>query len=247
MVQASTSDQLELLVSTVQRLSLARDVQAIQDLVKRAARHLANADGATFVLREGDVCHYVDEDAVSPLWKGRRFPLTACISGWVMLNRVPAVIEDVYADSRIPHDAYRPTFVRSLTMMPVRTLDPIAAIGVYWSRHHRSAPRELRMLEALSDSTSLAMENVQVHDRLRATRAREEGRVQKDPANDRAENSTMARICAWTRRVELDGQWVSFETYLAETFGVEVTHTISEEGRRLVAEALGEDFEQLDV
>src|SRR5262245_45335343 len=108
MVQASTSDHLALLVSTVQRLSLARDIQAIQDLVKRVARQLANADGATFVLREGDLCHYVDEDAVSPLWKGRRFPLTACISGWVMLNRVPAVIKDVYADSRIPHDAYRP-------------------------------------------------------------------------------------------------------------------------------------------
>jgi GAF domain-containing protein len=227
----SSSDQFDLLISTVQQLSLARNIQAIQDLVKGAARRLVSADGATFVLREGDLCHYVDEDAVSPLWKGRRFPMSTCISGWVMLNRLPAVIEDVYADSRVLHDAYRPTFVRSLAMMPVRTLDPIAAIGVYWSQRHRSSPRELRMLEALSDSTSLAMENVQVHARLRAT-----------PASDaRGLRPKMARICAWTRRVELDGQWVSFETFLAESFGIQVTHTISEEGRRLVAGALGDD------
>src|SRR5262249_56843927 len=54
--------------------------------------------------------------AIAPLWKGQRFPMSACISGWSMLNRCPAVISDIYADSRIPHDAYRPTFVKSLVM-----------------------------------------------------------------------------------------------------------------------------------
>ena len=32
-------------------------------------------------------CYYADEDAISPLWKGQRFPMSACISGWAMLNR----------------------------------------------------------------------------------------------------------------------------------------------------------------
>src|SRR4051812_9128359 len=97
------------LVEVVQRLSLARDVATIQDVVRRAARRLTGADGATFVLRDGAQCYYADEDAIAPMWKGQRFPLSACISGWAMLNRRPVVIADVYADDRIPHDAYRKT------------------------------------------------------------------------------------------------------------------------------------------
>jgi hypothetical protein len=45
-----------------------------------------------------------------------RFPQTTCISGWVMMQGRPAVIEDVYQDPRIPIEAYRPTFVRSLAI-----------------------------------------------------------------------------------------------------------------------------------
>src|SRR5262245_59437099 len=93
------------LVAAVQELSLARDMNGIMNIVRRAARELSGADGATFVLREGEMCHYAEEDAVEPLWKGQRFPMSACISGWTMLNRKPAIIEDIYADSRVPVDA----------------------------------------------------------------------------------------------------------------------------------------------
>src|SRR5215467_12485878 len=116
-----TSESLNLLVATVQELSLARDLDTVMKIVRSAARALTHADGATFVLRDGDRCFYADEDAISPLWKGQRFPMSACISGWVMLNREPAVIEDIYADPRIPAEAYRPTFVKSLAMVPICT------------------------------------------------------------------------------------------------------------------------------
>ncbi|HZT30752.1 MAG TPA: response regulator [Bryobacteraceae bacterium] len=121
------------LIAAVQELSLARDLDGVMAIVRRAGRELTGADGATFVLREGDLCHYADEDAVAPLWKGQKFPLSACISGWVMLNRQAAVIEDIYADPRIPADAYRPTFVKSLAMVPIRTEAPVGAIGNYWA------------------------------------------------------------------------------------------------------------------
>ena len=74
------------------------------DVVRQSARAICSADGVTFVLRDGPDCHYVDEDAIAPLWKGLRFPLEACISGWVMEHRQSAVIEDIYADPRIPHE-----------------------------------------------------------------------------------------------------------------------------------------------
>src|SRR5262245_20935315 len=145
------------LVEVVQQLSLARDLRTVQDIVRRSARRLTGADGATFVLRDGNRCHYVDEDAISPLWKGQRFPLSACISGWSMLNRQAAVIEDIYADDRIPHDAYRPTFVKSLVMVPIRRVEPIGAIGTYWATRHKPTAEEVGLLQALADSASIAM------------------------------------------------------------------------------------------
>jgi signal transduction histidine kinase len=157
---------MERLVVVVQELSLARDLATVTAIVRRAARELTGADGATFILRDADQCHYVDEDAIGPLWKGRKFPMSACISGWSMVHRREAVIEDIYADPRIPHDSYRPTFVKSLAMVPVRTLDPIGAIGNYWAQRHRPTEQEVRLLQALADTTAVAFENVQVYAEL---------------------------------------------------------------------------------
>jgi signal transduction histidine kinase len=156
----------ELLVQAVQRLSLARTVGEVQELVRATARELCGADGATFVLRDGPYCYYADEDAISPLWKGQRFPLETCISGWAMLNGRAAAIEDIYADERIPHEAYRPTFVKSLAMVPIRRIEPIGAIGNYWAEQHQPTEEEIELLQALADSTAVAMENVRVWSEL---------------------------------------------------------------------------------
>ena len=158
----SARSGMHYLVQVVQQLSLARDLQTIMDIVRHAARALVNADGATFVLRDGNKCFYAEEDAIEPLWKGQRFPLQACVSGWSMLNRKPAVIEDIYRDERVPHDAYRPTFVKSLVMTPIRTVAPIGAIGVYWAQTHRATAEEIDLLRALADSTSIAIEAADV-------------------------------------------------------------------------------------
>ena len=154
------------LTAAVQALSLARNLDTIMAVVRTAARELTGADGATFVLRDGDKCYYADEDAIAPLWKGQRFPMSACISGWAMLNKRPTAIPDIYADARIPADAYRPTFVKSLVMVPIRSEEPIGAIGNYWASHHQATPFEIEILQALANTTSVAMENVQVYAEL---------------------------------------------------------------------------------
>ncbi|MBP6865774.1 MAG: GAF domain-containing protein [Candidatus Didemnitutus sp.] len=157
---------MERLVRAVQDLSRVRSVEEIREIVRHAARELTGADGATFVLRDGDQCHYVDEDAIAPLWKGQRFPLHTCVSGWAMTNRRPAVIADVFDDVRVPVDAYRPTFVKSLVMVPIRTDDPVGAIGNYWSTPHRATAEEVQVLQALANTTAVAMENVRVYQEL---------------------------------------------------------------------------------
>jgi len=147
-------------VDLMHRLSAVRDAQEIMDLVRHGARKLLGADGVTFVLRDGDYCYYAEEDAISPLWKGMRFPLTSCISGWAMMNHKSAVIEDIYQDSRVPQEAYRCTFVKSMVMVPVRLEDPIAAIGAYWREERQPTAKEVSLLETIANAAAVAMTNV---------------------------------------------------------------------------------------
>lgn len=157
---------IERLVSVVQQLSDAHDLEAIGAIVRDAARSLTGADGATFVLRDGDQCFYAEENAISPLWKGRRFPMSMCISGWVMMHAESVIIEDIYADPRIPVDAYRPTFVKSMVMVPVRRQSPIAAIGNYWATQRMPTQEEVSILQALADTTSVAIQNAHLYAQL---------------------------------------------------------------------------------
>lgn len=191
---------VERLVAVVQELSRSRSLEEIQRTICLAARELTGADGATFVLRQGDQCLCADEDAIAPLWKGRRFPLAASISGWAMLNRRPAVIDDIYDDARIPADAYRPTFVRSLVMVPIRTAgEPIGAIGNYWARRRLPSDAEVRLLQALADATSVAIENVQ----LRQSQTMEDiGRLARGLAHDF--NQVLSVILGAARTIEAE-------------------------------------------
>jgi PAS domain S-box-containing protein len=157
---------MERLITVVQDISLARTLTELMAVVRHAARDLTGADGASFVLRDGDECYYADEEAIGPLWKGQRFPMKSCISGWVMLQREATFIEDVYVDPRVPIDAYRPTFVKSLAMVPIRAKDPIGAIGTYWAKPYRATPQEAKLLQALADCVSVAMQNLQLYKEL---------------------------------------------------------------------------------
>jgi len=56
--------------------------------------------------------------------------------------------------------------VKSLVMVPIRKLDPVGAIGNYWGHERQPTPREVSLLQALADSTSIAMENVQIYGEL---------------------------------------------------------------------------------
>ncbi len=161
-----TSDQINLLLKSVQDLSLARDIDSIMLIVRKTARELTRADGATFVLKDNGFCYYADEDAIGPLWKGQRFPLDSCISGWSMINRRPAVVPDIYKDPRIPIEAYKPTFVKSLVMVPIRTMDPVGAIGNYWAETHNPTDEEVQLLQSLADMTSVSIENVYMYNDL---------------------------------------------------------------------------------
>lgn len=146
-------------MDTLQKeLAQVRQPHQLMTLIGRKAREITGADGTTFVMRDGEHCYYAAEDAISPLWKGQRFHMRMCISGWVMLNNVPASIDDIYMDTRIPADAYRMTFVKSLAMVPVGNPAPVAAIGAYWAKHRGATPQRIEALETLAGLVAEVLE-----------------------------------------------------------------------------------------
>lgn len=173
LVKADTAD-IDGLVAIIRRLSIAHSLEEVMEVVTHSTRSLLGADGITFVLREGEFCHYAAEDAISPLWKGKRFPMTACISGWCMTEGRSAVIPDIDKDPRIPHDAYEPTFVKSLAMVPVRQEAPIAAIGAYWAYVREITQLEVELLQTIANSAALAVANIQLAREQRKMREAEE-------------------------------------------------------------------------
>lgn len=150
------------LLQAVERLVTATSLEEIVETIRGSARRVIGADGVAVILREGDECHYIEEDAIGPLWKGQRFPMESCISGWAMLNRATAVIADIAADERIPQELYRDTFVRSLVMTPIRTQDPLGAIGAYWSDPHEPSADAVSALETLARTASTSLENIRL-------------------------------------------------------------------------------------
>ena len=182
------------LVRVVGQLSSSRDLPTITTLVRNAARDLTAADGGTFVLREDAHCYAGDDEAITPLRQRRRFPLHQCISGWVMQRRQPIVIQNIYDDPRVPAEAYRPTFVRSMAMVPVRANDPVAAVGAYWASNHLASDEEVQTLTVLADSASLALSNVQLYDELRASLQREQEARQIAEAGASARDAFLAVV-----------------------------------------------------
>ncbi|NFV79681.1 GAF domain-containing protein [Magnetospirillum aberrantis] len=142
------------------RLAQASSVEEIARAIIGVGRRMIGCDGITFVINENGFCHYLDEDAISPLWKGNKYPAAHCISGWVMSNRRATMIPNIFQDERIPHDVYRRTFVKSLEMVPVGDRGA-AAIGSYWAEFHDPTEHESTTLHILARAAAAALERLE--------------------------------------------------------------------------------------
>lgn len=154
-----------MLALAIEMLAAARSRDRVIEILRGSARAIVGSAGIAIVLRDEDQCRYVAEDAMEPLWQGLSFPAAACVSGWAMERGQTAVIADVFADARVPHAAYRKTFVKSMAMVPIGR-PATAAIGAYWAAIREPSEEELALLEALSRSASTALENVRLLDAL---------------------------------------------------------------------------------
>lgn len=210
---------LRRLAEVVEKIAAVRDLPSLMKIVRHAVRELTGADGATLILRENGQCHYVDEDAIGPLWKGQRFPLEACISGWAMLHAQAVAIEDIYADPRIPHAAYRPTFVRSLSMVPIGRDEPVGAIGCYWAEQHTASTEELELQQALADSMSVGLANLKLYQSMLDARLAAEQSAADAYASEQRFRATFEQAAVGIALVAPDGHWLRTNQKLCEIVG----------------------------
>lgn len=186
----------------IEHLAQARSLDDLVNILRAHARRVVGADGIAVVLRDGDLCHYIAEDAKEPLWAGQRFPAETCISGLAMINRQTIVIPDVFLDPRVPHAAYRTTFVRSMLMVPIGRKEPVAAVGAYWSIAGQPSQNEIALLEALARAASIALENGRLMASLEQLNTELEDRV----AARTAELERAQEILRQTQKMEVIGQ-----------------------------------------
>ena len=197
-----SADRWSLLTGAIEQLGGARTLDRVIEILRTMARRIAGADGIAIVLPDNGQCHYICEDAMSPLWAGQRFPLQSCISGLAMTTRETIVIPDVMADPRVPHAAYEPTFVRSMAMVPIGSPDPQAAIGAYWSETGDPSPNAIAMLEALSRAATTALEN----GRLLASLEELNNALESHVAARTAELERTQEIARQAQKMEVIGQ-----------------------------------------
>jgi L-methionine (R)-S-oxide reductase len=143
-------------------LEAAASLEEIVSVLRRNTREIVGSDGVAVVLRQGDTVFYAAEDAIEPLWRGRRFPLADCISGWCILNGETAIVPDIESDPRLPAMAYRMTSMRSLVMVPIGVPDPVAALGAYWCASVIPDDATVCRLEALAQQAAAALVRIRL-------------------------------------------------------------------------------------
>lgn len=176
-VNTDSDERLAHVLNASERLVMAGTVEEVVAVLRDTARATVGAQGITVVIDNDGYCSYVAEDAVSALWQGQTFPADHCISGWAMRHGETVIIPDVRLDARIPQEAYAPTFVRSLVMVPIGKPASVAALGAYWADVGTPDDGTIRRLESLARLATIAIENA------RLTQARNRAAAQRAAQN----------------------------------------------------------------
>jgi GAF domain-containing protein len=150
-------DDLELAAGLCSANSLVDVAQAVRVAVTRRL----GCAGATFVLVDGDQCFHPEADPIAPVWAGQRFSIGECVCGWSIQHDEAATINDLDVDERVPPQALRPSYVRSLVAVPiVGSAGPAGALGGYWLATGQAGRADLGWLRRLAEATGAAIAEI---------------------------------------------------------------------------------------
>ena len=207
------------LLNAVHTIAEASSLETVATVAVSAARDVAKADGADLIVRDGTLCHQVAEEGLAPQISEHRLPLATCVAGRALALGEDVVIEDTGTLLDAAGDLTVPDRVASLAAIADRAATPAIAIGVYWASRTSPSQDQVHLLKVLADSVAAARQRLEAW---------------AECAGHALPTADTVRMCAWTRRIQLEGEWVSVETFLLRRFGLRVTHGLSDEARDLL-------------
>jgi GAF domain-containing protein len=142
-------------------LCTATSLTGLAQTVRAAATGRLDCFGASLILLDGDKCFYADEDPMAPVWAGQRFPLAEYLACWAVLHDQPVVINDIDYDERVPPQAYRSSYVRSMVAVPIPgSGGPAGAIGAYWPDTRQARQADVGWLQLLAQASGAVIADV---------------------------------------------------------------------------------------
>lgn len=183
----------------IDSLFLARNMESIASIIRKAVQEITGADGTLFNLVETETGSNKNKTVSFP--KRPEPPVGRYLTMQVMLTGTPVVVEDIHCDDRIPAYVPKPGSITSIVVVPIRPDIAVGAIGAYWSRKHSSAHEVVKVLGFLGDFAFSALHNVRVH--------REMARTEKALRESEQRYRTMGEILPY-------GIWWSDEKGRAE-------------------------------
>jgi diguanylate cyclase (GGDEF)-like protein len=157
------------LVRAVQTLALVRDCTSVRAVARAAAREITGADHATFVTTR-DACSCLTTAADVHLGhRPDRFE-ERCLGGWAIATRGAIVVEDLGTEPRIrrrfegrAQSATYGDLTGSAVVVPVRTIDPVGALGVTWCQPRPIPSDVVDLLQTLANTVAVTLDNIDLY------------------------------------------------------------------------------------
>ncbi len=132
-------------------------------------RTLLEAEGASVLLYDPDLNDLVFSTVAAPdaeLLTGLRLPLTEGIAGWVMEKNEPVMVDNVQTDPRFSDriDNLTGSKTNSLVAVPLTYKDKVLGVVEVINRvGEKFRPQDMEMLQALTTSAAVAIENARLY------------------------------------------------------------------------------------
>lgn len=162
---------LERLVRLLQSLSRAIERPAVLRVVREAVLDLCGAPAVIGVLRDGDSTLRIDPDLTCASSLNEPPESYLQHAERCAADRRPLVL----ANGKVSDGD--PAADAEIAFVPIRSADPMGAMGVHWSNPRPISETDVQTLQAVADAAAVALENAALYAQLVAARADAEARA----------------------------------------------------------------------
>jgi Nif-specific regulatory protein len=192
-----TGEDFALFYEVSTSIHAVRDLDAMLRIILRKIKAAFRVEGASIALHDAERKEFyfirtVEEERNGDResMKRMRFPDHLGVAGWVLRENRPVIIPDVSRDNRFFKglDLQESFVTQSMICLPLRTREgPIGVLYALNKLQGKFTPREARLLEILSGTIAIALENARLYTDLKqnASSLEQENRLLKSEVQGR--------------------------------------------------------------